>query len=831
MYAFAATIFLSAYLLFFVQPMIARFILPWFGGVPAVWTTCMLFFQLTLLGGYFYADWLNRRFELRWQVLIHSVVALVGLLFLPVIPDTVWKPTSETQPVTLILGLLAATVGWPYFVLSTTGPLLQAWFAQRFPRHSPYRLYALSNFGSLLALVGYPFLIEPLIGTRLQAVSWSVGYAFFTLLLLGTGWSARRSSAFHRLDEQPQISSNAGPAHREAAFSGWWAWLALSTIPSVLLLAVTNELCQDVAVIPFLWIVPLSLYLVSFIICFEYPGWYQRPFWITLMLLSAGGVIFELFQPGSTGLIFQLLAFNSCLFSAAMVCHGELARARPNVERLTRFYLAISVGGALGGVLVVFLAPLLFTRYFELHWSLVAAAIVVLMTLFRGTRSELAWIVRCTLLGSLVIAVSLLSNDLSAFLLHRPSQWAFGLAWLAGGGVAIAWLLSREAPQKSLAEGRSNRISWLLLLWSGVWGTLGLIPLLLPQLMEWALPVFLFCLYGLAGGLLLTKIKVIDSIQFAWINAVGLLVLVLCGAGFLWLQSRLKPEGLLLRESRDFYGLVSAVEMGLPQQPRGVLRQLFSGRIVHGMQYFGEGQRRHPVSYYGAISGVGQAVTNHPRRMAGQPLRVGVIGLGAGVLAAWSDAGDTIQFFEINPRIRDYAVEFFSYLRDTAAQTDVQIGDGRLLLENAVEADGFQPYHLLVIDAFSGDAIPRHLLTKECFELYRSAVDSEQGILALHVTNGHFTLAPVVLALAEEAGWNSIEIVGKPKSNLEDVGQEESHWVLLSRQADLIERLKLKASGQIESTTERITWTDDFGSPVQLLKLPLPSWWPFESKK
>ncbi|MFM7563310.1 MAG: hypothetical protein ACKO81_09785 [Planctomycetota bacterium] len=831
MHAFAATIFLSAYLLFFVQPMIARFILPWFGGVPAVWTTCMLFFQLTLLGGYFYADWLNRRFDLRWQVLIHSSVALVGLCFLPVIPAAVWKPTSESQPVSQILGLLAATVGWPYFVLSTTGPLLQAWFAQRFPRHSPYRLYALSNFGSLLALVGYPFLIEPLIGTRLQAVSWSFGYALFTALLLGTGWSARRAAAFHRLGEQPPSGSEEIPVLRQAAFGGWWAWLTLATIPSVLLLAVTNELCQDVAVIPFLWIVPLSLYLVSFIICFEYPSCYQRPFWISLMLLSSGAVIYELFQPGITGLIFQLLAFNSCLFSAAMVCHGELARARPTVERLTQFYLAISLGGALGGVLVVFVAPLLFARYFELHWSLIAAALVGLLTLIRGTRSELAWVVRCTLLGSLLVGVSLLSNDLSTFLLHRPSQWAFGLAWLAGGGVAITWLLSREAQQATASDVEPNRTSRLVFLWAGVWGTLGLVAIAFPQLLEWALPAFLACLYGLAGGLLLTKFKVLEANHVAWINALGLVVLFVCGAGFLWVQAHVKPDGQLLRESRDFYGLVSAVEMGLPEQPRGVLRQLFSGRIVHGMQYFGEGQRRRPVSYYGAISGVGQAVTNHPRRAAGDSMRFGVIGLGAGVLAAWSNAGDTIQFFEINPRIRDYAFEFFSYLRDTAAETDVEIGDGRLLLEQTVRAKDFQPYHLLVVDAFSGDAIPRHLLTKECFELYRSAVDAEQGILALHITNGHFSLAPVVLKLAEDAGWSCVEVVGKPKSNLEDVGQEESHWVLLSRRADLLEPLKRNARGQVESTTERIIWTDDFGSPVQLLKLPLPSWWPFGGQK
>jgi len=828
MYAFAATIFLSAYLLFFVQPMIARFILPWFGGVPAVWTTCMLFFQLTLLGGYFYADWLNRRFELRWQVFIHSAVAFVGLFFLPVIPDTAWKPTTESQPVGLILGLLAATVGWPYFVLSTTGPLLQAWFAQRFPQRSPYRLYALSNFGSLLALVGYPFFIEPLLGTRPQAISWSVGYALFTALLLCTGWLARKAEMFQPLSEETTPKNEPSLSELPGVFRGWWAWLTLATIPSVLLLAVTNELCQDVAVIPFLWIVPLSLYLVSFIVCFEYPSLYLRPFWNSLMFLSSAAVIFELFQPGATGLIFQLIAFNSCLFSVSMVCHGELARARPKVERLTRFYLAISLGGALGGILVVFVAPLLFHRYFELHWSLIAAALVGLLALLRSDRMDLAWTARCTLLGSLVIVVSLLSRDISTFLQHRSSQWAFGCGWLAGGAVALPWLTSRTDSQgRSLIQ--INRWNKLLYLWAGVWGTLGLVPILLPQLLEWAMPLYLLCLFGLACGLLLSKPQRLSVSQMEWTNAVGLLVCFLCGAGFLWSQARTKPEGLL-KERRDFYGLVSAVEIGTPNLPRGILRQLFSGRIVHGMQYFGERQRRHPVSYYGAISGIGQAVANHPRRVAGEPLRIGVIGLGAGVLAAWSNEGDTLQFFEINPSIRDFAQEYFTYLRDTSAETEVLIGDGRLLLEQEVRGKAFQPYHLLVVDAFSGDAIPRHLLTRECFELYRSAVDSEQGVLALHITNGHFTLAPVVLALAEEAGWSCLEIVGKPKSNLEEVGQEESHWVLLSRRPELLESLRGTARGKVESSSERIIWTDDFGSPAQLIKLPLPSWWPFQFK-
>jgi hypothetical protein len=289
-----------------------------------------------------------------------------------------------------------------------------------------------------------------------------------------------------------------------------------------------------------------------------------------------------------------------------------------------------------------------------------------------------------------------------------------------------------------------------------------------------------------------------------------------CGVGYLWEQANFRTPGLL-NESRDFYGLVSAADEGTEDLPRGILRKLYSGRIVHGMQFRKPDQLRHPISYYGAISGVGRAVAGHPRRLAGESLRIGVVGLGAGVMAAWSEPGDQLHFFEINRQIRDYALEYFSYLHDSPAAPEVWLGDGRLLLEQRAATPQFEPYHLLVIDAFSGDSIPRHLLTLECFELYRKALEPDEGILALHITNGHFDLAPVVLALAEDAGWSWLDIVSQPQNNQADVGQEESRWILLSRRAGTLESLRAGAPMSPE-VQDRVLWTDDFGSPVQLLK-------------
>lgn len=375
MLPFALTIFTGAFLLFLVQPLIGKYILPWFGGTPGVWTTCMLFFQLVLLGGYAYAHFLSRWLKPRGQAIVHLALLLVSLAVLPIVPSEALKPTSSDAPITQILLLLGATIGLPYFVVSTTGPLMQSWFSRLNPGKSPYRLYALSNIGSLLALLAYPFLIEPNVARKLQAVSWGwglVAYVVFAVWCVWLMWN--RGLA----EEIPAGGLAAAEEPVEApSLRQKFLWLMLPACASALLLATTNKLTQDVAVIPFLWILPLSLYLLTFILCFDAQRWYWRPIFLPAMLGCFGWLIYVLANINSVGIGWQVPAFCMTMFVACMVCHGELYALKPHPRWLTSFYLMISVGGALGGFLVAVVAPHVFKTYAELAWSCGACAILV----------------------------------------------------------------------------------------------------------------------------------------------------------------------------------------------------------------------------------------------------------------------------------------------------------------------------------------------------------------------------------------------------------------------------------------------------------------------
>lgn len=380
---FAATIFTSAFLLFQVQPLIAKFVLPWFGGSPTVWTTCMLFFQFFLLVGYAYAHWLSQRCSPRTQALVHIVLLLLALATLPIVPGPNWKPLPGQSPTGHILLLLTVCLGLPYFVLSSTGPLLQAWFNRLQPGTIPYRLYALSNAGSLLALITYPFLVEPLLTRRTQADIWS--WAFAGFVMLGSG-CAVRLWRHHATAGAATIGPASPPAEAQLApptLATRALWVALPACGSVLLLAITNKLCQDVAVIPFLWVLPLSLYLVTFIIAFDHSRWYARRIGLTLLALVLIGFCF--FQPHESEymLTSQISIYSAVLFFGCMVCHGELFRLRPAASSLTAFYLAISAGGMAGGVFVVVLAPRIFSSYTEMAWGLCGLLALVAAVLAR----------------------------------------------------------------------------------------------------------------------------------------------------------------------------------------------------------------------------------------------------------------------------------------------------------------------------------------------------------------------------------------------------------------------------------------------------------------
>src|SRR5688572_497917 len=385
MLLFAVSIFLSAFLLFQIQPMIGKFILPWFGGTPAVWSTLMLFFQVLLTGGYAYAYWLIARMDQKRQSLIHvslvslAILMLVFLSFIwtsPITPDSSWKPDDVRSPILDLFKLLMVSVGLPYFILASNGPLMQAWFSRLFPNQSYARLYALSNVGSLLGLLAYPILIEPTLSLRLQGWTWAIGFALFGLLVSGIVMRSGRATPLATPETDPAKST------KPPSFPMLSLWVSLSATASLFLLSVTNQISQEVAVIPFLWIIPLTLYLLSFILTFSGERGYNRRFYAVLFIISAALTFFVMLNATYLHIYWQILAYCLLLFAACMMCHGELYLLRPSAEHLTTFYLMVSVGGALGGIFVSLIAPLIFNGYWEFFVGL-AMTIAILLTVLR----------------------------------------------------------------------------------------------------------------------------------------------------------------------------------------------------------------------------------------------------------------------------------------------------------------------------------------------------------------------------------------------------------------------------------------------------------------
>jgi len=683
MVLYAATIFLSAFLLFLVQPVMAKQILPWFGGSATVWTTCLVFFQSALLAGYAYADWTVRRLAPRRAVLLHAGLLAASLAVLPIIPGERWKPVGDESPSWLILGMLALTIGLPYFLLSTTSPLVQSWFARRFPSASPYRLFALSNLASMLALVGYPFLLEPWAPTRSQALGWSAGYAAFTLLCAAAGWYSLGRAAAGAVPQRWQhrdvgLPPPVAPAETDEAPTParQLLWAALSATASILLLAISNHITQNIASVPLLWIVPLALYLLTFILTFDGRGWYRRDVMLSMGAAALGVMAWTLADPSLTHeLEIQIGVFCAGLFLACMFCHGELVRLKPSPRWLTRFYLMISAGGAAGAVLVGILAPLLLPAYFELPVGLALCALLML------------WQVR----------------------LDYPVYGVLALAALA------------------------------MTVGCAVWGATEFYK---------------------------------DTI----------------------------------RVGRNFYGVLRVQEIGtLPQTRR---RSLIHGTILHGNQYLDPTLSRRPTTYYTETSGIGRLLdVLNPRQ---DPLRVGVIGLGTGSLAAWGARDDVFRFYEINPDVIDAARSEFTYLRDSDATVETALGDARLVLER----EAAQRFDVLVIDAFSSDAIPVHLITAEALAIYRRHV-KPGGTIAFHVTNRFLNLVPVVGALAQAQGLAAAWVADGGEGEL----ASRSDWVLVSANKDLLAHPRLaEATNPIESHPGWRLWTDDFNNLVQVLK-------------
>jgi len=686
---FAATIFLGSFLLFQVELIIAKIILPWFGGTAAVWTTCLLFFQIMLLLGYLYAHGLAQYFRPKSQFLIHLVLLGAAALLLPILPGASWKPSGAEEPLLRILILLTAVVGLPFFLLSSTSPLLSIWFARAFPGSSPYRLYALSNLGSMLGLLSYPTLVEPYLPIRAQAHGWSGAFLAFSAMCV----LASKKGTFAPLRDLPTLP---GPAVGQEATpfpppgaGQWFFWIALPACGSVLLLGVTNHITQNVAAIPFLWVLPLSLYLISFTLAFWGPTLYPRVFYMPLLAVSILGMEVLFTAPFIVAPLMILLpVFCIGLFAGCMVCHGELARMAPDPRYLTLYYLAIAAGGALGGIFVGVAAPLFFRTTYELPLGIAACAILAL--------------------GSSV---------------RNP-----------GGN-------SRE-------QGRRLQRALLIL-------------------------------------------------------ASGISIAV---AGYLIFMIFQPPKGLRLLD-RNFFGVLKVADTGTPGD-RNSRRILSHGSINHGAQFLQPDRRREPITYFHPDSGVGLAIRS---RGFSNPLRVGIIGLGAGIIAANGRTGDVYRFYEINPLMVKIAKTEFTYLRDSRAEVEVILGDARLSLEREPQ----QNYDVLIVDAFSGDAIPIHLLTREALQQYLRHIKKD-GILALHISNRYIDLKPVIQRLAEKVGMEAIAVntAGNP-----EIGAEAAEWILLSAARETLEKPPLRGAGKaLHRTLDVRMWTDDYSSLFGLLK-------------
>jgi hypothetical protein len=769
MLAYTITIFLSAFLLFQVQLLLGKYLLPWFGGAAAVWATCMLFFQVLLLAGYAYAHWLTSHLTPTWQRRLHLMVVLASLGVLvalaanwggPLLPDAGWKPLDSTAPVRQLLQLLAVAVGLPFFVLATTGALLQAWFSTAHPGASPYRLYALSNLGSLLGLLSYPFAVELFVPLDLQAWVWTCGYALFAL---GIGWCALQL----RTPVAPAPAADTAAASVTARAAApprgeRLLWFALAACASTLLLAVTNQLTQEVAAVPFLWMLPLALYLLSFILCFDSDRRY-RPGFYRVTLLPALALASVLLDHGAEApLLAQIAVWSFVLFVCCMVCHGEIARLKPAPRHLTAFYLMIALGGASGGVFVGLIAPHTFGGFWELPIALMLCGALVFAVALHDRRSFLYQ-------GSFVPTFTVL----------------FAAVWVAvfvvGG--QLAGTPAPVAPPE-LDEPPTN----LLL-------TIGATYLVQRRV-------------RLAARRAPRTTRVALRIA-ATATALGLFALTQV---FLMLE----PTTSKVASARSFYGLLNVLEEDA-HDPESHSLRLRHGRILHGLQYQSVDRRREPNSYYGPGSGVALALAHHPARQHGLPLRVGIVGLGTGTLAAYGESGDYLRFYEINPDVLRLAAgpqPLFTYLRDTPARVDTVLGDARLALERELQTGDAQAFDVLVIDAFSSDAIPIHLLTEEAIKVYLAHLRDQQGVIAVHISNRFLDLTPVLAGVAARFRV-PYALIDTDRSNAE----WGSTWVLLTHDAKWLQTPAIAAAASEQAPRRLVRWTDDFSNLLSVLKL------------
>ena len=736
---FSITLFLSAALVFLMQPMFARMVLPLLGGTPGVWIVCMLFFQTALLAGYTCAHVLPARLGVRRHAILHLGVMLLPFLLLPMTVEA--TPPGGTFPVFWLLWLLTTTVGLPFFVISTSAPLLQKWFADSGHPSSkdPYFLYAASNLGSMLALLCYPLFMEPAFTLAEQGQMWTALYACLVVLAAGCAcrlWSvSSRVGHFDPTVDDSPTEASPRPASRTAkSRSLVLTWVALAFIPSSLMLSVTTFLTTDVASIPLLWALPLALYLLTFTFAFARRQVFPRAMLIRWMPLIALVIVFTLLAEATEPAWVLLVVHLSGLFWIGMVCHGEVARLRPTTEHLTAFYLWLAVGGVLGGLFNGVAAPLIFSNVVEYPLALVLACLLC------PAREEQP------------------IKEGTALDLRRDAVPAVLLGAATAALVLIVQASGVEAGPASI-------------------GAMFAVP---------AVICYTFVDRPVRFGL-------------------GLGALLLAGGLYHGVHGGAEYR------TRSFFG-VHRVTI----DPTGSFRMLVHGNTVHGQQSLDPSQRREPLTYYHRTGPVGQifaALKDDPRTD-----RVALVGLGAGALASYAQPGQRWTFFEIDPSVVHIARDsgLFTFYRESQGDLDVILGDARLTLGQSDERFG-----VIVIDAFSSDAIPLHLLTREALKVYRARL-TDDGVLAFNVSNRYLDLQPVLANLAADAdppmmcfGWDDRYLADSQRKE----GKAASQWVMLaSRREDVEKVLRGSDWRVIQLPRDERVWTDDYANLVGALK-------------
>jgi hypothetical protein len=736
---FTISMFVSAAMLFLVEPMLAKMALPLLGGTPAVWNTCLVFFQTVLLAGYLYAyastKWLGRRA----QIVVHLCLALTPLAVLPLHIPAGWEPPTQGTPVLWVLAMLSVAVGLPFFVLSSSTPMLQRWFSQSGDKaaHDPYFLYAASNAGSMVGLLGYPFLLEPTLRLSLQSRAWSFGYGLFVILTAVCGWLVWQA--------KPTATSITGEASQPdtiPSFRQRLRWIILAFVPSSLMIGVTTQLTTDVPSIPLFWVLPLGLYLLSFVLVFA-----QRPpiphAWVIrrlplLLLLALIPTVCKTKLP----LLALIAIYLSALFAVALFCHGELARSRPNVSRLTEFYLWMSFGGVLGGIFNALLAPVLFSSVVEFPLVLVVAALL------------------------------------------RPRVG--------------------DQQQTTAAAARARRNDWLL-------------PIALGLTMAAVITALQH--YGMRPGR--PMVVLIFGYSMLWCMsfskrplrfAAGLVALLVAGALYTG------PFGTILHTERSFFG-VSRVT----NDPATKLRNLFHGGTSHGMQSLDPKVSREPLAYFtrigpaGSILGAIQMKNLKDESGWERKPQWAVVGLGAGAMACYVRPGDSLTYYEIDPTVKRIASDsrYFTFLSQCAPEARIILGDARLKLRDAPDAS----YDLIVLDAFSGDTIPMHLMTREALALYLRKL-KPGGMLAFHITNLYLNLEPTLGELAHDAGLVCVSDDDRSVSQAQiDAGRLPSHWLVMARDTTDLGPLATDPRW-VPVTVPRGTqlWTDDYSNLLHVIR-------------